>query len=45
MTPRERRVHGDILGEAPGAYAEVYTLVRRIPRGRVMTYGQIATLL
>ncbi len=45
MTPRERRVHGDILGEAPGAYAEVYALVRRIPRGRVMTYGQIATLL
>jgi len=26
-------------------YEAVYTIVRRIPRGRVMTYGQIATLL
>lgn len=26
-------------------YEAVYALVRRIPRGRVMTYGQIATLL
>ena len=40
-----RRVHGDIKGDHPGAYAEVYALVRRIPRGRVMTYGQIATLI
>jgi methylated-DNA-protein-cysteine methyltransferase-like protein len=39
------RVHGEIAGEREGAYEEVYTLVRRIPRGRVMTYGQIATLL
>ena len=28
-----------------GFYEAVYTLVRGIPRGRVMTYGQIATLL
>jgi len=26
-------------------YEAVYRLVRRIPRGRVMTYGQIAVLL
>lgn len=26
-------------------YEAVYTLVRQIPRGRVMTYGQIATIL
>jgi len=28
-----------------GAYGGVYALVRRIPRGRVMSYGQIAGLL
>jgi len=27
------------------AWSEVFSLVRRIPRGRVMTYGQIATQL
>lgn len=26
-------------------YEQVWTLVRRIPRGRVMTYGQIADVL
>jgi len=40
-----RRVHGEVRGERSGAYAEVYAMVRRIPRGRVMTYGQIATLI
>ena len=39
------RVHGDVQPDAGGAYAEVYALVRRIPRGRVMTYGQIAGLI
>jgi methylated-DNA-protein-cysteine methyltransferase-like protein len=39
------RVHGDIEGERISAQQEVFRLVRRIPRGRVMTYGQIATLL
>lgn len=29
----------------PNFYEAVYTLVRDIPRGRVMTYGQIATIL
>ena len=40
-----RRVHGEIEGSRSGAAAEVYALVRRIPPGRVMTYGQIATEL
>lgn len=29
----------------PNFYEAVYALVRHIPRGRVMTYGQIATIL
>lgn len=41
----QKRVHGDIEGDRSGAFEKVYTLVRRIPRGCVMTYGQIATLL
>jgi methylated-DNA-protein-cysteine methyltransferase-like protein len=39
------RLHGDIRGKAAGAYDQVYALVRRIPAGHVMTYGQIATLI
>ena len=39
------RVHGDVQGRTAGAFEGVYSLVRRIPRRRVMTYGQIATLL
>ena len=39
------RVHGDVDAERPGAWDGVYAMVRRIPRGRVMTYGQIATLI
>jgi methylated-DNA-protein-cysteine methyltransferase related protein len=27
-----------------GSYARIYAVVRRIPRGRVATYGQVATL-
>lgn len=38
------RVHAELPAERTPAFAEVYALVRRIPRGRVMTYGQIATL-
>jgi methylated-DNA-protein-cysteine methyltransferase-like protein len=41
----QARVHGDAPEGRAGAFAQVYRLVRRIPRGRVMTYGQIATLL
>ncbi|HMC83144.1 MAG TPA: MGMT family protein [Candidatus Polarisedimenticolia bacterium] len=39
------RVHGDVQGEPSRAWAGVFDRVRRIPRGRVMTYGQVATLL
>jgi methylated-DNA-protein-cysteine methyltransferase-like protein len=31
-------------GAAPGAYARIYAVVRRIPRGRVASYGQVARL-
>jgi len=40
-----RRVHGDVEGEPKGTFRAVHDLVRRIPRGRVMTYGQISTHL
>jgi methylated-DNA-protein-cysteine methyltransferase-like protein len=33
---------GHAAGE--GAYARIYAVVRRIPRGRVATYGQVAEL-
>jgi methylated-DNA-protein-cysteine methyltransferase-like protein len=36
------RVHPDLPTDRLGAYEQVFTLARRIPRGRVMTYGQIA---
>jgi methylated-DNA-protein-cysteine methyltransferase-like protein len=29
---------------APSAYQRIYAVVRRIPRGRVATYGQVAAL-
>lgn len=38
-------MHGDVQGEPGGSYLQVYAMARRIPRGRVMTYGQIATLI
>ena len=41
----EGRVHGDVPAARQGAFAAVYALVRLIPRGRVMTYGQIAAAL
>ncbi|HEU4474966.1 MAG TPA: MGMT family protein [Gemmatimonadales bacterium] len=31
-------------GTGAGNYARIYAVVRRIPRGRVATYGQIAEL-
>jgi methylated-DNA-protein-cysteine methyltransferase-like protein len=39
------RVHGDVSGEKAQIFRRVYDLVSRIPSGRVMTYGQIATLI
>jgi methylated-DNA-protein-cysteine methyltransferase-like protein len=38
-------VHPEVPAGSAGAFAEVHALVRAIPRGRVMTYGQIARLL
>jgi methylated-DNA-protein-cysteine methyltransferase-like protein len=37
------RVEPRVVG--PGFHAKVYALVRRVPRGRVVTYGQIAATL
>jgi len=31
-------------GAAPSRWERIYTVVRRIPRGRVATYGQIAAI-
>jgi len=39
------RVHGEVRGTRRSAWDAVYGIVRRIPRGRVMTYGQISTIL
>jgi methylated-DNA-protein-cysteine methyltransferase-like protein len=39
------RVHGDVSGEKARVFGRVYELVRRIPKGRVMTYGQLAVLV
>jgi len=41
----QKRVHGDVRGDAPSAAERVYRMTRRIPRGRVMSYGQIASLV
>lgn len=40
-----KRIHGDVGAGRGKAFEEVYRMVRRIPRGRVMTYGQIASFL
>lgn len=39
------RVHGDVQGRKEEVFRGVYAVVRKIPKGRVMTYGQIATLI
>jgi len=39
------RVHGDLDGEPVSVRDEVFAIVRAIPEGYVMTYGQIATCL
>jgi methylated-DNA-protein-cysteine methyltransferase-like protein len=41
----QRRVHGEIEGDRISAREQVFRLVREIPRGRIMTYGQISTAL
>lgn len=40
-----RRLHGDLEGEPVSVRDEVFAVVRSIPDGRVMTYGQIASCL
>jgi methylated-DNA-protein-cysteine methyltransferase-like protein len=42
---RGRRLHGDLPAARASAWESVWALVRRIPRGRLMTYGQIAAIL
>ncbi len=32
------------VGDSDSSYARIYAVVRRIPRGRVATYGQVARL-
>ncbi len=39
------RVHGDVRDVRASAWEGVWAIVRAIPSGRVMTYGQIADLL
>jgi len=39
------RVHGEIERDRSRIVRGVYELVRRIPKGKVMTYGQIAIVL
>jgi len=34
----------DPAGKSSGLYKRIYDVVRRIPRGRVATYGQVAKL-
>jgi methylated-DNA-protein-cysteine methyltransferase-like protein len=36
--------HNGCVSRDDGAYARIYAVVRRIPRGRVATYGQVARL-
>ena len=42
---RGERVHGEFRGSPGGAFAAVYELVRQVPRGRVVSYGQVSKLL
>ena len=44
-TAQPSRVHGEVQAKRKSTWEAVYTLVRGIPSGRVMTYGQIAGLL
>jgi methylated-DNA-protein-cysteine methyltransferase related protein len=42
---RTQRLHGDVESPRRGAWDAVYAIVREIPPGRVMTYGQISMRL
>ena len=45
MPTSGQTVGGEDRVVGPGWHAKVYAMVRRVPAGRVSTYGQIATLL
>ncbi|MCP4896697.1 MAG: cysteine methyltransferase [bacterium] len=45
LAKRQKRVHGEIEGKPKNARDSVFEIVCRIPRGRVMTYGQISSML
>src|SRR5205809_7588525 len=49
MTPRQVTVGGRQRRERPAGpppfYRLVYRVVRRVPRGKVVTYGQVAAIL
>lgn len=42
---REPRTNGQTTRTRPTIWDAVYAIVRRVPRGHVVTYGQIAKLL
>jgi methylated-DNA-protein-cysteine methyltransferase-like protein len=46
VTRRVRLGHNaDVAtSDSPGSYTRIYAVIRRIPRGRVATYGQVARL-
>ncbi len=41
---QHERHDGQDRRDAPNAFDRIYAVVRQIPRGRVATYGQVATL-
>lgn len=45
MAARQKRVHGEIEGQPRNIRETVHEIVGRIPQGKVMTYGQISTLM
>jgi methylated-DNA-protein-cysteine methyltransferase related protein len=44
MTPLPRQPSADGVKSSSFSYHRIYQVVRRIPRGRVATYGQVAEL-
>jgi len=42
--PRQARSTPPPMGREPAGWSRFYAVVRRIPRGRVATYGQVAAL-
>ncbi len=43
--PYQPERHGPLRVIGPGFYERVYALVKRVPRGRVTTYGDLAVAL